>query len=557
MAYEPLDSALSVSSGSSTPTASTSPSTATSHQASSHPAPPLGKRVSFCPLALLIGVAAEGETEPALVKAAQEQLGRRRVAIQTYSFEAPQIGDVTAKAWHSVVNGFTASLEPFLHGGAGSGRVCTRTGGRERDHSPDGAGGRRRASSLSRSRSRSPSPGRAPYEVPTFDPSNDPSFIPNSPTRVTVKLPALRRECLRSFASSPCTKSILRRCTGDFAPRCPLRARAVVDAGESAPLFPSLSHSVSMPPLAATAHADNPAALGALVPLAPCCANCESATHYGLCVTATGDDGYHERWSVGAQKKRAEEQKEREERARCASVAQEIRARYDAVEAKEGGEEQAAEQAEEEARGSRLGLLAAKGGVDELARERGRRGTPGALADGHHGYDDVDTVAVVVAPCHVPGGAHDPVQAGVPHPTRLVAAVITEELDDLGGGLDFDALGSSDAPAPSVALPPEASSSAAGPSQPANATCTASQAPPPSRPSIPSPNSATNVLPNATPSAIPSLSRTKSPAAAPTRPPKRRLSSAAASFSRVAAALGHGLMHNSSAAGGANAGVRV
>ncbi|BGP42142.1 hypothetical protein JCM10450v2_006229 [Rhodotorula kratochvilovae] len=553
----PLDTAPSASSGSSTPTASTSPSSAPSHQASSRPEPPHHKRVSFCPLALLIGVAADGETEPALVKAAQEHLGRRKVAIHTYSFEAPQIGDVTAKAWHSVVNGFTASLEPFLHGGGGSGSVCTRTGGRERDHSPDSAGGRRRASSLSRSRSRSPSPGRASCDVPTFDPNNDPSFIPNSPTRLTVKLPALRRECLRSFATSPCAKSILRRCTGDLPSHCPSRARPAAAAGEDAPLFPTLSRSVSTPPRAASTHADDPAALGALVPLAPCCAACESATHYGLCAAGSGDGAYRERWSAGAKKKRAEEKKEREERERCAGVALKIKARYESTtaEAKEVGEEREAEQAEEEARGSRLGLLAAKGGVDELSRERGRRGTPGALADGHHGYDDVDTVAVVVAQSHVPGGACEPAHAAPP-PTNLVASVITEEPDE--AVVEAEGEDSTPSPVTPAALLPADSSLTAEPSQPAAASFSTSNAPQPPRPSLPSTTSAPAALPTASaPPALPSLSRTTSPAAAPARPPKRRLSSAAASFSRVAAALGHGLMQNSGAGGGAGAGVRV
>lgn len=47
------------------------------------------KRVSFCPLALLIGVAAEGEAEPALVRAAQEQLGKRKVAMCAYRCVSP------------------------------------------------------------------------------------------------------------------------------------------------------------------------------------------------------------------------------------------------------------------------------------------------------------------------------------------------------------------------------------------------------------------------------------------------------------------------------------
>ncbi|GAA5840406.1 hypothetical protein JCM9279_007317 [Rhodotorula babjevae] len=568
----PLDTNLSTSSLATTPSASSPPtSTAPSlhrpppRATSPPPTSPRRRRVSFCPLALLIDVAAEGEPEPALVKAAQEQLGKRKVALRAYNFDAPQIGDVAGKAWHSVLNGFTASLEPFLSGGGGGGSACSRSGGRAREHSPERlSGGRRRASSLGSLRSASP--GRSSSSG--GDDDDDPFFTPNPTTRLTLKLPALRRQCLRSLSTSP-TRSILRRCAAnvslDAACRSPTSPTAAALIVDDDPPFPPLSPASSAPPPIASTHADDPAALSALVPLAPCCASCERATHYGLLPDGTGTPygaTYRERWTAGARKKRAEERREREARekgaggaAATATTADKLAAAVARRAADKGGkdeseEEKEAEEAEEEARASRLGQLAAKGGVDELARERGRRGTLDAPVRDAEGDEDVGEPAT-------------PVEAGERKATTGSSAA-RPPVDELARP-DEDAQRLSTA-----AVPLEAPHSVpSGAERLQDAPLAVASAP--SRPPLDSTTSAPAALPNRiTEPALPSLSRTTSPstgssaappdsAPGPVRPTnKRRLSTATASLSRFAAAFGQGLMHSSSSAGAAGgAGVRA
>ncbi|GAA5899697.1 hypothetical protein JCM8208_004537 [Rhodotorula glutinis] len=566
----PLDTNFSTSSLATTPSASSPPTSTTPSllpRATSESPPPLTsatrRRVSFCPLALLIDVAAEGEPEPALVKAAQEQLGKRKVGLCAYSFEAPQIGDVAGKAWHSVLNGFTASLEPFLSGGGGGGgSACSRSGGRAREHSPErlsgsGSGGRRRSSSLGSVRSTSP--GRSSSGG---DDDDDPFFTPNPTTRLTLKLPALRRQCLRSLSTSP-TRSILRRCAAnvslDAACRSPTSpsAAALVDD----PPFPPLSPASSAPPPIASTHADDPASLSALVPLAPCCASCERATHYGLLPDGTGTPygaTYRERWTAGARKKRAEERREREKGEMGGAAAQgpattadKLAAAVARRAADEGGrldeneEEKEAEEAEEEARASRLGQLAAKGGVDELARERGRRGTPDAPARVAEGEEeDVGELAT-------------PVEAGEGETTTgssAGAAPVNEPPRP-----DEDAQRPSVSAVPLEALRVAPSPPAVEPPRDAPPAAVASA---PSRPPLDSTTSAPAALPLLSRTASPSSSSSAAPAdlSAPAVRPtnKRRLSTATASLSRFAAAFGQGLMHSSSSAGAAGAaGVRA
>jgi len=486
-----------------------------------------------------------------------------------YSFDAPQIGDVAGKAWHSVLNGFQASLEPFLAGGGGGGGgACSRSGGRAREHSPERlSGGRRRASSLGSLRSASP--GRSSSSG--GDDDDDPFFTPNPTTRLTLKLPALRRQCLRSLSTSP-TRSILRRCAAnvslDAACRSPTSpsaaALALLGDDPSAP-FPPLSPASSAPPPIASTHADDPAALSALVPLAPCCASCERATHYGLLPDGPGAGTacgatYRERWTAGAKKKRAEERREREARekgeasaaAATATTADKLAAAVARRAAEKGGkdereEEKEAEEAEEEARASRLGQLAAKGGVDELARERGRRGTPDAPAEVVEGDEDEPATPVE---------AREP-EPRLDSPTTSAAAAVS----DMPPRADAERLSTAVVP---LAAPHRAASD----ERPQAASPAAASAPP--RPPLDSTTSAPAALPTRTDApTLPSLSRTSSPTtgssvaappdSAPVRPTnKRRLSTATASLSRFAAAFGQGLLHNSSSAGDAGgAGVRA
>ncbi|GAA6007206.1 uncharacterized protein JCM10292_003944 [Rhodotorula paludigena] len=502
----------------------------------SPPASPC-KRVSFCPLALLIGVAGEGETDPALLLAAQQQRGRRRVAVRTFSFEAPQIGDVTAKAWHSVVNGFTASLDPFLNGAHGaSGTACSSSAGRERDPSPDSIGSRRRSGSLSRSRSRSPSPGRAALKVP--DPLDDPAFTPNPPIRVKLKLPALRRDSSHSCTRSQPGKPILRR--NSDAPPSPARNPVPYDGSAGPPIFPTLSRSSSNPPPSACAHGQE---LGALVPLLACCRGCEPAARYGLLpdIEEARDESdeascYQVKWSAAAWKQHEDEKRERAEREERIAQARALAASYAPHAPRKPGEqacgtEKTAEQEEEAARESKLGRVAAQGGVDALARAR---------ADGvgaaHHAYDDesVALVTRIASASSVGDGSGEPI--GPSSPTSVVTTLLTDEPQELpthAVNTTATLPTTHDKPAePPVAAHMEPVSAASAmrpspvsaPSAPAVLATTTDVAPAPS----PSSRGDAPVVPPAQPK--------------PERPPKRRFSSAAASVTRAAAAFGQGLV---------------
>ncbi|BGP18378.1 hypothetical protein JCM10213_005993 [Rhodosporidiobolus nylandii] len=457
---------------------------------------PPPKRVSFCPLALLIGVAGDGEIEEAMQEAQRQQLGRRKVAVRTYSIEAPNLGEVAGKAWHSVVNGFSASLDPFLNSGRTAHGVYSSSRGR--DSSPE----RERESSLSRSRSRSRSPspgGRGRSLSPAVEMEEDPTFIPNAPTRLKLKLPMLKRECSMPCGSSA-SKPILRRpslsytspSTSPSSPTIELPVFAPLDnvfstsPANSAPhLFPTLSRATSHPSCSA-AHPE----AGLIVPLASCCPQCEAAAMYGCQAADEGEGAYEERWSLGAQKLREEQRKEREERERWQSAASEIAKKYQLGEEErdEGAAEKEAEAAEEEARGSRLARLAREGGVDELGSAVRRHSVSSTSSSaGEHDMQGVEAVGVV-----------EPLTQGGHSEKSLLATVIAQEPATIESDTAF----------PMPLSPAPASSAAA-----------VLPAPQPSHPAPPAqlPTSALAVPPSAP--------------AAPPRPPKRRLSSATAASS--------------------------
>ncbi|GAA5856976.1 hypothetical protein JCM8547_008493 [Rhodosporidiobolus lusitaniae] len=494
--------------------------------ASSSP-PPSSRRVSFCPLALLIGVAGDGEVEQAMVQAQHQQLGRRKVAVRTLrcaplfrfhkppplahlprprSIEAPNIGEVAGKAWNSLLNGFTASLDPFLHHGGRHGGVCSRSPGREL--SPE----RERDASLSRarsrSRSRSPSPGgRGRSLSPALErmEEEDPSFIPNSPTRLTLKLPTIKRECSLPPASL-CCKPILRRpsitspptsfsssfaqqlsASPPFFPSLELAPSASASSSASTPhLYPTLSRTSSQP----TCSPAHPEA-GLVVPLAPCCSQCEKATVYGATARDGGETGhgagggevYQEKWSEAARRQREKELKERQEREGWEKEAEGLAKRYDGGKASTSGgrvedneEEKEAEKAEEEARGSRLAQLTSEGGVDELSMEERHRtdsssstwssSTLGGEAETPPGMDGVEVLGVVET---------QPVEQG--EITSVVATLITAEPEEVKPASPSSTSTSSTRP-PSFSAGPPASSSIASTDNPSPAPAPASPRPP-------------------------------------------------------------------------------
>ncbi|GAA5932553.1 hypothetical protein JCM1841_004311 [Sporobolomyces salmonicolor] len=442
------------------------------------------KHVSFCPLALLIGVASDGEVEMPMVQAAQRDLGRLGLAVRTYSLEAPNLGNATSRAWHSVVNGFSASLEPLLSSNTGSRGVVSHS--RRRDSSPE----RERE----RSRSRSP---RRDY---ASDEEDDLAFTPSSPTRLNIKLPTLRRKTSRTCLVPHCSKPILRNSPS------PARAFNAValpvvsfDALSTSPTsssgtprsLPSLARIESHPPMPAL----HPAA-GLIVPLAPCCTTCSRGTEYGL---SASDTEYIEQWTQGALRLREEQKKERREKAEWARNAEGIRRTYEGVvkRGEEATEEEEEAEIERELEGSQL---ARKAVVDELQLERDKRGIT-TTQEREDDEPDLEKAPVL-------GLAFEPIPLeGQPRSTINFAALLTEEPESL----DLDEPADTATPTPSSptlpsAAPPTLSTAPANPRS--------ESAPPPSR-SVPS---------SAPPRSSPEKSKRPSqPAPPPPTPPRRRL----------------------------------
>ncbi|GAA5874360.1 hypothetical protein JCM3774_005016 [Rhodotorula dairenensis] len=289
------------------------------------------KHVSFHPLAIRITTAPDGEPEQAMIEHARDELAhrKRRVGVRTYSWDTPQIGDATSKAWHSMLNGFSATLEPFLHASS-SGGVCSASNTYCRESSPDRSGSSRsrsRSGSAADGRPRSSSRGR---DDPT-SPDYDPTFIPASRPRLSLKLPTIMRTPSRQADSallSPASaggacaflcprKSILRSC-------CPAASTPPL-AGPTHPhAFPELARTASPPP--PPYHEPTSPTASDVVPVLPCCAACEKAAVYGSEATRLGS--YEEHWSKGARKARKEAEKREAARAEWRKAAEELGDRY-------------------------------------------------------------------------------------------------------------------------------------------------------------------------------------------------------------------------------------
>ncbi|BGP10014.1 hypothetical protein JCM10049v2_005897 [Rhodotorula toruloides] len=465
------------------------------------------KQVCFHPLALCISTAPDGEIEKAMAQAAKEELAHRRrmLGIKTYCIEAPALGDMTSSTWHSVVNGFTSSLGPYLSSPSSS---------RARDDSPDRQTGRRG------SRSTSPSTTRAREE-------DDPAFIPNPPTRLTVRLPALKRSCSTSCATRTC-KSILRKKPERGCSLPPIDDEPEAStSSQRLPHFPPLSPTTSPAPALARssplAVPDRPnrrrsSSLPAtvspdatLVPLLPCCAACEHATLYG-CSPPSSIDSYTEKWSAGALKKREEEKRAEEEREKYRAEADRIRKSHvfgSRCGTRRVGFEREWREKEEEWATSHLGeLVERQGGVDELDRVKRRDGRERRSFNGEN--EENGTVGEEHEEEEEKSGGQT--AGSLSRATTTVAEPAKHE-----GEKDVEKL-----PPTLPALAPEEST-----------------------PPADIPAAAQRSQPTPPPTATSASTTASAPTYAPPRPPPvRRLSSAAASFSqRLASAVGSGLTH--------------
>ncbi|GAA5885676.1 hypothetical protein JCM16303_003109 [Sporobolomyces ruberrimus] len=350
------------------------------------------KRVSFCSLAVLIEVADEGEVEPAMANAFKRDLGKKQIGVRTYSLETPNFGNATSRAWNSVRNGLSATLEPLLNTGSptSSGVVSTS---------------RRRESSPERERCR-----QYEYKCPEKRPSRkrrgsvsswstegdddldeleeeDPAFTPSGPTRLRLKIPTVTRRCSRPCGLTKSARSILRSPTSPSSSSSlplPMSGSPHTSSNTLSATSPSsASPRKRAPPLSSSPLDKPPLPLShpqaaTLVPVTDCCRSCRSATDYG-CLS---EDHYVERWSRGAKKLKAEQERERVEREEWQRDSNAISEKYrqdilgkseKSKEDEKGGEEIVDEEAqvEEDLKGSKLGQKAK--GVDELQMSKGHR----------------------------------------------------------------------------------------------------------------------------------------------------------------------------------------
>ncbi|BGP56981.1 hypothetical protein JCM8202_003510 [Rhodotorula sphaerocarpa] len=366
-----------------------------------------GPHVSFHPFALRITTAPEGEAEQAMVASAREELAhrKRKVGVRTYSWDTPQIGDATAKAWHSVLNGFTASLEPFLNSPSAGGGVCSSRRSYVRESSPDRCGSfgrtRARSASSSSSRPRGGSTGSADDGLDPKNPEAAAVVLADTPTsvppRLRLKLPTIKRSSTRSIetgtsptSSACCPRSILRSRSLSPStsppPAAPLRT-AATEQGH----FPTLARVRSPPP--PPYHEPTSPAASDVVPLLPCCPDCEPAAVYGSETTRSGD--YEEKWSRGAQRIREEAEKREARRAACkqsAALAEKedrYRCPIELLHGRSAAGDGDPQSPTEEEPASRLGELVKRHGhVDELG---GPRETDGAADEPEEGLVEADS----------------------------------------------------------------------------------------------------------------------------------------------------------------------
>ncbi|GAA5941603.1 uncharacterized protein JCM15063_001633 [Sporobolomyces koalae] len=270
------------------------------------------KHVAFSSMAVLIQVADEGEVEPAMASAYNQALGRKQLGVRTYSLETPNFKN----AFGRVRNGLSATLEPLLNSAISPGAGVASTS-RVRESSPD----------RERSQYRCPTRARrgSVSSWSSIDEDNkdalDSTLAASSPARLRLKIPTVTRRCNRPALATQTSKSILRTTSGSSPTPSP-----TITTSSSSPQSLAISPtSISSPPITtasprkplptvSTSPLDRPPLpfahpqAAVLVPVVDCCRTCVRATEYGHGVD--GVDEYIERWSRGAKKLKAEQERE-------------------------------------------------------------------------------------------------------------------------------------------------------------------------------------------------------------------------------------------------------
>ncbi|SGZ30962.1 BQ5605_C046g12282 [Microbotryum silenes-dioicae] len=266
-----------------------------------------------------------------------------RIGVKTYCLDLPKASKATAKAWQVVCANFSTGLQPLLSPGAessGSRNTVTYSSNRARQSSPERDQDRRMfarsrsdsASSLGSSRGSFSSTGKYDHDDEhedesrgrTGDVSHLPGFIPNAPSRITIKLPSLQRRgtlpssgslcpvrsCLKARSASKSSSKPCQTEPGVESPTIPYPSRLSTSSTTSA--FPASSRTTRSTPCispvdsAPMAHRTlmashlSPDRHALTIPLIDCCERCSRATEVGLCA----DEDYEEPWSKAARRKR-------------------------------------------------------------------------------------------------------------------------------------------------------------------------------------------------------------------------------------------------------------
>jgi hypothetical protein len=188
----------------------------------------------------------------------------------------------------------------------------------------------------------------------------------------------VKRRCSRPLTISQTSKSCLRR-----SPCSPCSSSSLPFSTSQSALSSSPSSSKPLPVLSSSPLQDKPPLpiahpqSATLIPVVDCCKSCIRATDYGrIATTEQGGGGYVEKWSRGAKKLRAEQEKERKEREEWQTNSNKIKEEYNTNKTEETRGQQEGEEEEEEESwemidGSKLGMKAK--GVDELQMSKAHR----------------------------------------------------------------------------------------------------------------------------------------------------------------------------------------
>ncbi|ORY67948.1 hypothetical protein BCR35DRAFT_334462 [Leucosporidium creatinivorum] len=533
------------------------------------------KRVAFCPLALLIQCAAEGEKDPALLQSTQlqQQKGRPRIAVRTYSLDTPNLTSATTRAWRSVCAGFNSSLQPLL---TPSHSVRSPSPERERE-----------STSFARSRSYSDPALRVPEMRgrQRKEEEEDVGFVPEGGEGrgLKIRLPGLTRRCCPSaaLATSPPCKGILKPCsfgstttttleptTNDekdprpSTPPLPLTLGAEPSSSSSTTIddpYPPISilathpsaltlplslsrspsHTTSTsPPSQSSSSLAPPSSDSApgpqIVPLAPCCPHCTAGAEYGR---QCSEGEYVEKWSKSARRKRRRDSKAQEEREKMGGCPGALFGRVALGSGRRESEEEegsgsGSDQDEQEGEGqgpNAATAAAAEGGlagavVDEVQVERKRRGEK----------DDLEVFAEEGSSEEELGGGVDHAEQEKKPEMKTTTALLTPPMSPES---TFAHKNLSNAPATTTGTPPS----------------------PPSPPLSPSESAPSSSTPSSRASAPPPTAPTPTPPTPPTTTTSKRrfsLSLPSISAARVLSGAGRGIVEAGMVAGVGGAGGR-